>query len=268
MACSTSPMTNDVSVANDSIGDLPRSAARAALMRSSFSSSSRLSWRSCVTRACSLSISPRSAPSRQHDSTTPAISERRDESRDYVGTSRIDTVRLDVPSGSAWLPLGPAPRRHRAGVMRELRAVPAALPDVPGDGGGRAVTARPDRCDAVGAMARMRRSTTAFVQVHGDVRAVPGMRAGVPERRSVRPADRGHQGHPRLGAKGHDPTAAAGAEGARPSSSVARRVDAARRRAASAAGTPAARAATGCRCGAGRAEESTDGGPCGCSPGA
>ena len=48
----------------------------------------------------------------------------------------------------------PAARRRGAGRLRLLWAVPAALPDVPGDGGGGPLTARADRRDAWRAVAR------------------------------------------------------------------------------------------------------------------
>ena len=50
--------------------------------------------------------------------------------------------------------LGAGAGRGRAGVVRGLRAVPAALPDVPGHGRGGAVAAGPDRRHARRAVAR------------------------------------------------------------------------------------------------------------------
>ena len=85
----------------------------------------------------------------------------------------------------------PAPRRRRAHLVRGLRAVPAALPDVPRHGRGGAVAARADRRDARRAVAR-RADRRRVRALHGDLRAVPRLRAGVPERRAVRPPDGGH----------------------------------------------------------------------------
>ena len=94
------------------------------------------------------------------------------------------------PAPVRWRRRGPADRRRRTRHVRQLRAVPAALPDVPGDGRGGAVATRPHRSDArraVGGRAGHRR----LRRVHGDLRAVPRLRAGVPERRAVRQPDGG-----------------------------------------------------------------------------
>jgi hypothetical protein len=125
--------------------------------------------------------------------------------------------------------------------VRQLRVVPSALPDVSGDRRGGVVTAGADRRNAIRAVARCR-DRRPVRSLHGDVRAVPWMRAGVSERCSVRPPDRGHQGHTRRLRESGPPAAAAGDEGARSPSPVARRVDAARRRSAPSPRTPTARA--------------------------
>ena len=95
--------------------------------------------------------------------------------------------------------------------------------------------------------------------LHGDVRAVPRVRAGVPERRPVRPADRRHQGRPGDVADGHDAAAATGAAGARPSSPAPRRVDAARRGASACASSPGGSVCRDCRCAAAVGVASADG---------
>ena len=79
----------------------------------------------------------------------------------------------------------------RAVHVRRLRAVPAALPDVPGHRGGGPVAPWSHRRDARRAVAgrRCRRRVRAL---HGDVRAVPRLRAGLPQRRAVRAPDGAH----------------------------------------------------------------------------
>ncbi len=75
------------------------------------------------------------------------------------------TARLAIaPRGAGSVAAdGPAPRRRRARLLRELRAVPAALPDVPGDGGGGLLAPRTHRRDAIGAVATVRRGGDEFV---------------------------------------------------------------------------------------------------------
>ena len=63
--------------------------------------------------------------------------------------------------------------------MRAVRAVPAALPDVPSDRRGVGVASRAHLAHARGATAR-RRGRRRVRRLHGRVRAVPGLRAGVP----------------------------------------------------------------------------------------
>ena len=126
-------------------------------------------------------------------------------------------------------------------VVRGLRAVPAALPDVPGHGRGGALTARTHRRDARRAVARGR-SRRRVRALHGDVRAVPWLRAGVPERGSLRPP---HGGHPhRLGRRASHRTAVAssGLRRARPPPHTARRILDPGRGPAVAAGAAAGRA--------------------------
>ena len=76
--------------------------------------------------------------------------------------------------------------------MCGVRALPAALPDVPGHGRGGRVAARPHRGDARGRTGDDAEPDAAFVQLHGRLRAVPRLRDRVPVGRAVRPADGGH----------------------------------------------------------------------------
>ena len=92
--------------------------------------------------------------------------------------------------------------------MRGVRPVPAALPDVPRHGRGGAVAAGPHRRHAGRPVARRRRRRRVRA-VHGDVHPVPRVRAGVPERRPVRPPDGGHT----RGARRRSPDGAAVAAG-------------------------------------------------------
>ena len=64
-ASSTSLIVNPTSVTYASMSDLPRSLRSAAVKRSSFSSSIRLSWLSWALRSSSLRISPDRADSRR-----------------------------------------------------------------------------------------------------------------------------------------------------------------------------------------------------------
>ncbi len=77
--------------------------------------------------------------------------------------------------------------------MCGLWVVPAALPDLPGDGGGGALAAGPNRGHARRAMARQR-GRRRLRPLHVDLRAMPRVRAGVSERCSVRSP---HGRHPR-----------------------------------------------------------------------
>ena len=268
MACSISPMTNDVSVANDSIGGLAEVGGEGGADPLVVLLEQPLELAQLSDAACSLSISPASAPSRTrlttagdlrtlaHESeTTSAVAGRR------YGESRCPHPVVRGASSAA------QPRRCRTGVSASAADCACRTARRTGRRGRRAVAPRPHRRDALGAMARRgdRRRVRAL---HGDVRAVSGLRAGVPERRALRPPDRGHQGHLGDGAEGRRPDAQRlAAEAARPPSSAARRVDAARRRPASAPRASAARPAPlplrrGPRRGAhGRR-------PCGCSPAA
>ena len=72
-----------------------------------------------------------------------------------------------------------------------VRAVPAALPDLPRHRAGDRVAARPHRRDAARSSSRARRSTTRSCR-DGRVRAVPRLRGGVPVVGAVRPPDGGH----------------------------------------------------------------------------
>ena len=86
-----------------------------------------------------------------------------------------------------------SPRRRRTEHVRRLRAVPPALPDVSCHRRGGALASRADRCHACSRMAwrpdrrRLRRD-------HGDLRAVPRVRTGVPQRRPFRSPDRRARG--------------------------------------------------------------------------
>ena len=85
-----------------------------------------------------------------------------------------------------------APRRGRAGRVRRLWALPAALPDVPRDGRGDRIAPRADRGDARG----QRGPRAARRRVHrrdGRVHPVPRLRGRVPVGRAVRSP---HGGHP------------------------------------------------------------------------
>ncbi len=117
--------------------------------------------------------------------------------------------------------------------MRGVRLVPPTLPDVPRDRGGGAVAPRTDRCHARRAVAR-RAGRRRVRALHGDVRAVPRLRAGVPERGPVRPPHGGHPGGAGRRAPHRTPAPARRLRRARAAPRAARRVDAARRRAAAA----------------------------------
>ena len=131
-----------------------------------------------------------------------------------------------------------SPRRQRSGHVRQLRAVPAALPDVPRDRRRGVVAARPDLGDARRPL-RRRRGHRRLRALHGDVRAVPRLRAGVPQRRAVRPADGGHPRHAGCAAAHDAVVAAARVPRARPPSAAAGRLDVARRRPTVATGAEA-----------------------------
>src|SRR5205823_604455 len=92
---------------------------------------------------------------------------------------------VSAPAGGPRRDLA-ARRRARAGLVRGLRPVPAALPDLPGDGGGVGVAPRAYRRHAGGSLggASPRRR---FHPLHGPVRAVPGLRGRVPVVGAVRP---------------------------------------------------------------------------------
>ena len=93
-----------------------------------------------------------------------------------------------------WRRHGSRAGRRRAGQLRQLRPVPAALPHLPGDGGGGGVATGPHRSHARRAVAG-RRGRPRVRVVHGRVRAVPRVRDGMPLGRAVRPADGGHPDH-------------------------------------------------------------------------
>ena len=82
-----------------------------------------------------------------------------------------------------------------------LRPVPAPLPHLPGDGRGGAVAPGPGSGHAPGAVGGGGASTTRS-SVDGDVRAVPGLRDGVPVGRAVRPP---HRARPRHAGRGPAP---------------------------------------------------------------
>ena len=82
--------------------------------------------------------------------------------------------------------------------MRGVRAVPAALPDLPGDGRGVGVAARADRGDACRPLRRSP-ARRRLHPLHGPVRAVPRLRGGLPVVGAVRPPDGRRARHPRQG---------------------------------------------------------------------
>ena len=101
-------------------------------------------------------------------------------------------VRSDRPPGArAVLRCEPRARRRRPGRVRAVRAVPAALPHVPGHG--RRVRLAPwahrARCATCSATAHRSMPPS---WVHRHVRAVPGLRDGVPIGRALRAADDRH----------------------------------------------------------------------------
>ena len=101
------------------------------------------------------------------------------------------------------------------------------------------VAAWPHRRDAWRAVAR-RRTGRRVRPLHGDVRAVPRLRAGVPERRALRPPDGAHAGGARRPPHDRAALAARRLRRARPPPPAARRIDAARARPAGAARATAA----------------------------
>jgi hypothetical protein len=121
--------------------------------------------------------------------------------------------------------------------VRELRAVSAALPDVPGHGGGAVLAAWAHRCDAVRRSWRSpgRRDVP---RRRRDLRAVSGLRAGVSEWRRVRCADGADPNGARRPTVDHAVVAADRIRSAGASSCPARRFDG-----AGAGATPPARAA-------------------------
>ena len=123
---------------------------------------------------------------------------------------------------------GSPARRRPAVAVRRLRAVPAALPDVPRHRRGGAVAPRPDRRDARRAVA-WRRARRRVRAVHGHLRAVPRLRAGVPERGAVRSADGGHPPCPGRSPPHRAPVAAGGVRRPRSPPVAARRLVVARR---------------------------------------
>ncbi len=160
--------------------------------------------------------------------------------------------------------VGARSRRRAVVDVRELRAVLASLSDVPGHRRGEVLTTRPNRCHA-GGRQRNPADRRLVRRLHRDLRAVPGVRAGMPERGALRRLDGGDQN--RAGNERKDHAVVATARVRRPGSppDVARRVDAARRSPASASRTASARprrspAATSCRRSARRVPTS------GCSP--
>ncbi len=84
--------------------------------------------------------------------------------------------------------VGARARLRAGGHLCELRALSAALPDVPGDGRGAVLASRPHRCHA-GGRARRAPDRRRVRRLHRDLRAVPGLRDGVPEWGAVRGAD-------------------------------------------------------------------------------
>ena len=80
------------------------------------------------------------------------------------------------------------PGRRRPRRVRRVRAVPAALPDVPAHRRGDGVTARAHRSDARGRR-RHRRGRRHLRLVHGSMPRLPGVRGRLPLARAVRPHD-------------------------------------------------------------------------------
>ena len=165
----------------------------------SCSTSRRRSWRSCVSRSTTARTTPsaeavahavdelrrsRRWPSCRDTCTTAQAVGRAHASRP-VRCSRRARCSLYMLSSCRCISNRAA--QHVCGV----RAVPAALPDVPRHRRGGALATRADRRHARSRVAwrpdrrRLRRD-------HRDLRAVPRVRAGLPERRAVRPPDRGH----------------------------------------------------------------------------
>ena len=122
--------------------------------------------------------------------------------RSRPASSRRDGSRCDTAERVAH---AAGARRRHARRVRRVRAVPAALPDVPRDRARDRVAARAHRGDARGRATR-RAHRRRLPPRDGRVRAVPRLRSGVPVGRAVRSP---HGGHPRRGAPATPPAAAA-----------------------------------------------------------
>ena len=119
----------------------------------------------------------------------------------------------------------PASRRRRAGDLRGLRSLPAALPDVPGHRRGGALASGPDRRDAGGRGGRgdrPTRSSSTFMSTCVQCRGCePACPSGVPYGHLIE----GHARRPRRRRSDHAVVAAARLPRARPPSHAARRLD-------------------------------------------
>ncbi len=141
-------------------------------------------------------------------SPTPPHPSRRDRStprwgRSTSGSSTCSTPRAGSPrAATRWSRRrpqghgdGPRHRRRRPGELRRLRAVPAALPHLPRDRRGGALATGPGGGDAPGAVGGSGRRRLVR-PLDGDLRAVPGVRDGLPVGRALRAPDRADACHP------------------------------------------------------------------------